>query len=508
MPIINAAVVLTAIQAETEAVLRHLENCSAEQVESTWFHVGHFGAWTVAVAEVGSGNAAAATIAMRAFTHFKPEIAAFVGVAGGLKDVALGDVVVATKVYGYESGKETPSGFQPRPAVQNSHHELQQRARVIRASANWQARLASARKSNRKPAAHVGPIAAGEAVVADDAGRIATQLKQLYGDALAVEMEGRGFLEAAHVDSGCRAVVVRGISDRLTGKAASDRRGWQQRAADSAATFFFEMLALEAGSAQLNQTYSKQAAQSSSPEPQPPFPNAQPKDGPARFRSPGEALGIRDGAGLLDASAGTSISFAPSSAIWLRVMPAFDLGKQSESYELRDALNKGINLPTLLGPANGTYTLRAEDGVGSCILPSGCETQTSSVAFAFKTGEVWAVDTFSLATNPEDLFVFEIERMLTERLPGYGRFLMLLGLKPPYQWIAGVTEVQNRRIRVPPPRGRMNPPWSPSQLCIAKHVISDGVYNAEQSPISSLLPFFKAMYEACGIRRPEYLGEE
>jgi nucleoside phosphorylase len=155
MPITNAVVVLTAIQAETEAVLRHLENHSTEQVDSTWFHVGRFSAWTVAVAEVGSGNAAAATIAMRAFTHFKPEIAAFVGVAGGLKDVALGDVVVATKVYGYESGKETPGGFQPRPDVQNSHHELQQRARVIRASASWQARLASARRSNRKPAVWV-----------------------------------------------------------------------------------------------------------------------------------------------------------------------------------------------------------------------------------------------------------------------------------------------------------------------------------------------------------------
>jgi AraC-like DNA-binding protein len=58
-------------------------------------------------------------------------------------------------------------------------------------------------------------------------------------------MEGRGFLEAAHVAPGCRAVVVRGISDLLAGKAEADARGWQRHAADAAATFFFEMLALE-----------------------------------------------------------------------------------------------------------------------------------------------------------------------------------------------------------------------------------------------------------------------
>jgi len=243
----KVAVVLTAIQAETEAVLGHLEAQTTTRVVDTWFHIGRFGLWTVALAEVGPGNAPAATIAVRAFTHFKPEVAAFVGIAGGLKDVVLGDVVVATKVYGYESGKEMPHGFRTRPDVQTSHHELQARARIIRIRSPWHDRLDPTLWSDRKPTVHVGPIAAGEAVVADNAGRIATHLKQHYGDALAVEMEGRGFLEAAHIDPSCRAVVVRGISDLLASKAATDRAGWQRRSADSAAAFFFEMLAFEGG---------------------------------------------------------------------------------------------------------------------------------------------------------------------------------------------------------------------------------------------------------------------
>src|SRR4051812_45921217 len=107
----NVAVVLTAIQAETEAVLRHLTDRNRERVADTWFQTGRFNPWTVAVAEVRPGNAIAATITVRALTHFRPTVAAFVGVAGGVKDVALGDVVVATKVYGYEAGKEMPEGF-------------------------------------------------------------------------------------------------------------------------------------------------------------------------------------------------------------------------------------------------------------------------------------------------------------------------------------------------------------------------------------------------------------
>jgi nucleoside phosphorylase len=241
----KVAVILTAIQAETEAVLRHLVDRDRQRVADTWFQTGRFGSWRVAIAEVGLGNARASTVAVRALTHFLPEIAAFVGVSGGVKDVVLGDVVVATKVYSYEAGKDTVAGFLARPDVQNSDHELEQRARLLRTSINWHNRLNASLWPDAKPSVHVGPIAAGEAVVASRKSRIGGFLKKHYSDALAVEMEGRGFLEAAHIDSGCRAVVIRGISDLLTGKTQADKLGWQRRAADAAAAFFFEMLALE-----------------------------------------------------------------------------------------------------------------------------------------------------------------------------------------------------------------------------------------------------------------------
>ena len=54
-------------------------------------------------------------------------------------------------------------------------------------------------------------------------------------------MEGRGFLEAVHMNS----VLGRSFAkfDLLTGKSKSDKAGWQLKAADAASAVAFEMLA-------------------------------------------------------------------------------------------------------------------------------------------------------------------------------------------------------------------------------------------------------------------------
>ena len=57
-----------------------------------------------------------------------------------------------------------------------------------------------------------------------------------------------------HTSTPDAAVVVRGISDLLSEKAAADTQGWQHRAADTAAAFFFGMLALDAEAAQSDYT--------------------------------------------------------------------------------------------------------------------------------------------------------------------------------------------------------------------------------------------------------------
>jgi 5'-methylthioadenosine/S-adenosylhomocysteine nucleosidase len=237
----KTAVILTALEVETRAVLRQLGNYTNETVSGTGFFKGQFEGWEVAVAEVGAGNVGAAAIAVRALEHYKPNVALFVGVAGGVKDVAIGDVVVGTKVYGFESGKDTASKFKTRPDVVKTAHDLEQRARVLRQSEEWKTRL-NPKIKHEAAAVFVGPIAAGEKVVASKRAATAKLIKEHYSDALAVEMEGRGFLEGVHINHPVQGCVIRGISDLLSGKANADKAGSQQRSADTASAVAFEIL--------------------------------------------------------------------------------------------------------------------------------------------------------------------------------------------------------------------------------------------------------------------------
>ncbi len=138
------AVVLTALEVETRAVLRQLGEFRDETVSGTGFFRGQFEGWDVAVAEVGAGNARAAAIAARALGHYKPIVALFVGVAGGAEGCFERRRCGCSQgVCRYESGKGPGSrGSKSRawtPLV--TAHDLDQRARVLRQRENWKKRL-------------------------------------------------------------------------------------------------------------------------------------------------------------------------------------------------------------------------------------------------------------------------------------------------------------------------------------------------------------------------------
>jgi hypothetical protein len=59
---------------------------------------------------------------------------------------------------------------------------------------------------------------------------------------VAVEMEGKGFLDAVDAFPGIQGIVIRGISDLLEKKLETDQCGWQEIASNRASAFAFEIL--------------------------------------------------------------------------------------------------------------------------------------------------------------------------------------------------------------------------------------------------------------------------
>lgn len=227
MPDVNAIIViLTALPVEYEAVRAELlcVRMFKHRESGTRFEEGFLRGtpWRIVIAEIGPGNDNAAVIAERAAHMFRPRAVLFAGIAGSLKaDVLPGHVVVATRVYAYQGGRQTEDGLRARPRSWEADNELVQAARTA--------------LRPRSDDCHFKPIAAGDVVLDAPGSSLHRLLQESYNDAVAIEMEGAGVAHAAHL-GGRPALVIRGISDRADGnKAAYDADDLQRTAARHAA---------------------------------------------------------------------------------------------------------------------------------------------------------------------------------------------------------------------------------------------------------------------------------
>lgn len=233
-------VILTALDIEHAAVRAHLTGVKRYQHEQgTLFDVGVLAARPsrrVALARIGMGNLAAATLTERAIAEFHPSMAMFVGIAGGRKPwLRLGHVVVATRVYAFQGGRSEDDAFHVRPRSWEISHRAEQAAGQIAESSEWYDALGV---GGPTPRVHFAPIAAGEVLLDSNKSDVARLLDDSYNDTAAIEMESAGFAAASHLNERVPCVTIRGVSDPADGsKATTDQQGWREIAARNAAAF-------------------------------------------------------------------------------------------------------------------------------------------------------------------------------------------------------------------------------------------------------------------------------
>jgi len=231
-----------------------------------------------------------------------------------------------------------------------------------------------------------------------------------------------------------------------------------------------------------------------------PFPAAPETDGPARFRGPGDPIGSRWNDFPFGRGTQGVVFLAEGPAIWLRLMPTSGIDRTWPTHELREtALSGAFNLMPI-SHSSDIHGIRAEDGFGLCSLFPEQASTTASLAFAFETGEIWSVDTERLSFGEAIPFV---EQIFVMRIESYAAYLKSLGVMPPFQWICGLTGVKGFRLHVPVQSGYYRP--GPGPQCLSETIRSKGVFDAEGSAQSALYPFFKEIFDRCGLPRPAHL---
>lgn len=246
-------IILTPLKLEYEAVRTHLLDCQEKEIKKVNrnYTLGTFQSKKIVLLESGDGIDKTIACITDVMTNFSPKCLFIVGIAGGIKDVKIGDVVVGTLAYPYERGKEKDGESVSRPhAIPYSQTYIDQ-ARMIDRSTKWIERTSAVYSDVQYEEYHrkevkveFGPIASGNKVLTSISGSTYQYIKRHYNDSLAVDMEGAGLGVLARYEKNIRihAMNIRGISDLIEDKTATDKKGYQYLAAANASAFTFELI--------------------------------------------------------------------------------------------------------------------------------------------------------------------------------------------------------------------------------------------------------------------------
>lgn len=186
------------------------------------------------------GHLSTAEAVQQSMQTFDAALLVLFGTAAGIKKVGMGDVVVATAGYSYESGKIVPGGFMSNPRAIEASPNWIGVANNVALQSDWHPEKGEPQQ--RLPAVYFGPIISGEKVITDPNHQIAAQFKTHFQDAIALEMEAFAFLHAARNYPKVETLIIRGVSDFMADKEQANLGGSKKRAINHAAAFLYAVL--------------------------------------------------------------------------------------------------------------------------------------------------------------------------------------------------------------------------------------------------------------------------
>jgi hypothetical protein len=218
------------------------------------------------------------------------------------------------------------------------------------------------------------------------------------------------------------------------------------------------------------------------------------KSGEGRFRRQSEALGVaRDMESQILDNDREPIRYLLNDgpAMWLRVMTNLAPTQTLAITELGRRVG-GLGTFPLVSLGGTTATVASSDGVGMCFAVGS--DKTPNVVFAFKDGEIWAINTFTPRNRPQ-LIILQ-EPIWTNSLKAAADFLSAAGFTGPYRWIAGMEGVNGRYLM---PKDDLNRRFGP---CLSDIIMEQRTFNLQDDPAASLEPFFAAVWDQCQVQRP------
>lgn len=223
--------IITILEQEYEAVRRLLKRKrrvigSAEMGNQHAWIIGEIDApdfdvpYTAVLAmSPHAGTNAAVIVTKNTLQAFDPRCVLVVGIAGGLGDLRLGDVVVADRICAYEYGK-VGSGFSPRDDLDSpTDSSIFSAAKTLAGRhPRWFSELENSDEMrHHTPRIVVGHVASGDKVVDDPTSEFFTSVLRSRPNVLAIEMEGAGAATAVQdvrdMQRGATFGMIRGISD-------------------------------------------------------------------------------------------------------------------------------------------------------------------------------------------------------------------------------------------------------------------------------------------------------